>query len=42
MIFCYILLGYIYFLNSFIFVSSSRCLWNYFEIWTWWSNILNL
>jgi len=30
MIFCHILLGYIYFSNSFIFVSRSRCLWNYF------------
>jgi len=30
MIFCHILLGYIYFSNSFIFVSPSRCLWNYF------------
>jgi len=30
MIFCHILLGNIYFSNSFIFVSPSRCLWNYF------------
>jgi len=30
--FCHILLGYIYFSHSFIFVSPSRCLcqWNYF------------
>jgi len=30
MMFCRILLGYIYFSNSFIFVSPSKCLWNYF------------